>query len=126
MNRKARNGQGGGKIISLAFNTDIPIEARAHAMSQRLGSIGHGVRKSVLIAALAALADYSEIIGRDATTEELSAMFLARLLGGTAQTHRYEGGEPPPREEVDLLIETDSRGIDAEDIAANFLDTGMW
>lgn len=120
---KSRNGQGSGKNISLTFDPNIPVERKALEMSQRLAGIGHGVRKSVIVAALAALSDLSDLIGRDVTTEELSAMYLKLLMNGGVQQSapRLE----LERQEGEVLVETDSRGTSYEDIAANFVGSSM-
>ena len=110
-------------MISLTFDPTVPIERKALGMSQRLARMGHGKRKSVIVAALAALADFSELIGKDATTEELSARYLNLLMNGGVQQALPQ--LEITREEGDILVGTDSRGTSYEEIAENFAGSSM-
>lgn len=121
--RRSPNAEGNPNRVSLHFDENAEPETamwKAKVMSHRLVSMKHGTRHRAIVALLAALYDFSEHVDFTLTADEMSALFLTRMMTGAFQSEHMERVKLAV-ETSDLVIETDRAGITAEEIAARNL-----
>lgn len=114
MANKRKNGEGGGTSFLVAFNPDVPEEAKALRVAKDK-AVPHGQRKQLIIAFFNAIDAYERATGKEFTVATIASMFM---------TMRQQGRpieSTPVKKRDDVIVESAVKESDPNKIAQNFL-----